>query len=439
MFPHTIIALASGTLPAGIGILRLSGGECTNILDRILLRPIEPNQLKLRNFFDPEIGTIIDRGMVFFAPGPNSFTGEDIVEFHLHGSPAIMRKMISVLLGFENVVLAEAGEFTKRAFENSKLDLSEVEGLGDLLQADTEGQRVQAMSRYHGGISRLIDGWRGSITAILSQIEANLDFSDEEDVLGIDLPQNIQNLKNLRSEIEHKLLGYQEARIVREGYRVGVSGLPNVGKSSLINALTNSNRLIVTEEAGTTRDLHEVQFDLNGQLIILIDSAGIRESSSIAETEGVRRSLEMLEFCDLILWISAPDVPNSESIPDISGPLIHISNKTDLGGNAKLIQISAKTGYVDPLLKVLQCKIDGMSVGTGPQMISRMRDKLALEAGIDQLDKVLTLLAQSNGNLQLEFVAEELRIFLYVLERLLGKVDSEAILGEIFEGFCIGK
>ena len=439
MVAQTIIALASGNLPAGIGILRVSGPECLEILACVLATPILPNCLKLRNIIDPVTDNIIDTGMVYFAPGPNSFTGEDVIEFHLHGSLAIMRKMIAVLLNFDNVVLAQAGEFTKRAFENSKLDLSEVEGLGDLLHAETEGQRVQAMSRYHGGISRLIDSWRAVLTATLSQIEANLDFSDEEDVLGFDLPQNTQSLETLRREIALKLQGYQGARIVREGFRVGVAGLPNVGKSSLINALTKSNQLIVTEEAGTTRDLHEVQFELNGQLIILIDSAGIRKSSSIAETEGVRRSIELLAFCDLVVWVSALDVMRSEIVPDIAGPVIHVSNKADLGEGATGLLVGAKGGNVEPLLEALQLQLDELSVGAGSQIISRERDKLALEAGIHHLDKALSLLNNSEYDLQLEFVAEELRLCLYVLERLLGKVDSEAILGEIFTGFCIGK
>lgn len=439
MVSKTIIALSSGSLPAGIGILRVSGSQCVNILRRILTTEILPNQLKLRSLVDPVTGDIIDKGMIFFAPGPNSFTGEDVIEFHLHGSPAIMRKMISVLLAFDEVVLAQAGEFTKRAFENSKLDLSEVEGLGDLLQAETEGQRVQAISRYHGGISRLIEDWRRTLTATLSQIEANLDFSDEEDVLGIDILQNIRSLEILRSEICLKLQGYQGARIIREGLRVGVAGLPNVGKSSLINALTKTNRLIVTEEAGTTRDLHEVQFDLNGQLIILIDSAGIRISSSIAETEGVRRSLELLDFCDLVIWVSAPDVKQSEIIPEVTGPLIHVSNKVDLGGSVASIQVCAKSGNVDPLLTSLELALSNMSVGVGSQIISRERDKLALEAGIHQLDKALVLMSNNDEDLQLEFVAEELRLCLHALERLLGKIDSEAILGEIFGNFCIGK
>ena len=299
----TIVALSSGAPPSGVAVIRLSGPEVGHILQDITGTLPEPRRLTLR-----PIGrdSLLDRGLVAWFPAPHSFTGEDCAELQVHGSPAGVRAIIKLITS-KGARLAEAGEFTRRAFENGKLDLVEIEGLGDLLEAETENQRRQALARFEGGLSQRVDAWRDQLLDLRAEIEARLDFSDEGDV-G-DLPDSFgDSIAALRVDIGNALASLEHGRIVREGIRVALAGPPNVGKSSLLNALAKSDIAIVTDEAGTTRDVREVPLDINGQLYILLDLAGLRDTDSKAEAEGVRRARQAIDQADIVLWLHAPDI-----------------------------------------------------------------------------------------------------------------------------------
>lgn len=437
----TIVALATGNLPSGIAVIRVSGDACSQIL-RALCVQVQPNRkLTLVNLIDPSTGKIVDQCMIFYTNGPNSFTGEDVVEFHVHGSVAVVQKLLDLLCSFSNVRLANAGEFTRRAFENARLDLSEVEGLGDLLQSETEGQRQQAIARYSGGLTQVVDAWRDVLVGNLSILEAQLDFSDEEDVGGLDRFALATDLSKVLDDFVTKIESFNYGRIVRKGFRVGILGLPNVGKSSIVNALTRSNRAIVTDEKGTTRDIQEVQVDLGGRLVLLFDSAGIRHASSKAEQEGVRRSMEMAKTCDLVLWISSPDIKDSGNFPEFDAVRpVHVLNKSDLlDSNAESTTICAAEGDIGALEQLICREYDCFNPATGVSLISRQRDVDALKGGLMSLSKVVVCLRNDGANLDLELLAEDLRHCIFMLQRLVGRVDAEDVLERVFSGFCIGK
>jgi tRNA modification GTPase len=379
------------------------------------------------------LGSVLDRGLVAFFPAPHSFTGEDCAELQVHGSPAGVRAILKLLTG-QGARPAEAGEFTRRAFENGKLDLVEIEGLGDLLDAETENQRRQALARFEGGLSRQIDDWRDRLLDLRAEIEARLDFSDEGDVAD-GLPEQFgDDIAALKSSIGTALASIEHGRIVREGIRVALAGVPNAGKSSLLNALARSDIAIVTDEAGTTRDVREVPLDIAGQLFVLLDLAGLRETDSKAEAEGVRRARHAIELADIVLWLTAPDTIDMAP-PSVSVPMLHIATKSDLGGAdiAADIAVSAQTGAgLDQLFAHL--RTIGETLGTGePALLSRERDRLALQDASVALDAAATRLDD------MELAAENLRQASFALERLVGRLDAERVLDRLFMSFCIGK
>ena len=423
----TIVALSSGAPPSGVAVIRLSGPEVANILHDISGAVPEPRRLTLR-----PIGrdSLLDRGLVAWFPAPHSFTGEDCAELQVHGSPAGIRAILKLMTS-KGARLAEAGEFTRRAFENGKLDLVEVEGLGDLLEAETENQRRQALARFEGGLSQRIDAWRDQLLDLRAEIEARLDFSDEGDV-G-DLPEGFGgSIAVLRANIAAALASVEHGRIVREGIRVALAGPPNAGKSSLLNALAKSDIAIVTDEAGTTRDVREVPLDINGQLYILLDLAGLRETASKAEAEGVRRARLAIEDADIVLWLLAPDI-GGQPAPRTPHSLT-IGTKRDLGAVPDVdLQVSVKSGegLVELLARIQS--IGAALSGGEPALLSRERDRLALEAAVQALDSAARQLAVP------ELAAESLRIASQALERLVGRLDAERVLDRLFASFCIGK
>jgi len=430
----TIVALSSGALPSGVAVLRLSGPAVEDILTDMTGQVPPPRQLVLHAL--RLNGLVLDRGLVAYFPAPYSFTGEACAELQVHGSHAVVRALLNGLAAKPGVRLAEAGEFTRRAFENSKLDLTEVEGLGDLIAAETEQQRVQALGRMAGGLTEKIDAWRETLIGLRAEIEARLDFSDESDVAS-DLPEDwSKTLNGLRADIGDAVKSVAFGRIVREGYRIALAGPPNAGKSSLINALARSDLAIVSEEAGTTRDIKEVPIDLDGQLVIFVDMAGLRETDSKAEAEGVRRARDQIESADLVLWLIAPD--QSEKMPpELSGKLIWpIATKADLGvvdGETRL-QLSAKTGDgLDELMSAITAELQTVELKGGNLLVSRERDRIALENCLSEMDAIEVQLEQP------ELAAEGLRRASDALARLTGAMDSEAILDRLFAGFCIGK
>ena len=424
----TIVALSSGAPPSGVAVIRLSGPLVPQILQATTGALPKPRVLTLRS-----VGaeSMLDRGLIAYFPAPHSFTGEDCAELQVHGSPAGVRAIVKLMCA-QGARLAEAGEFTRRAFENGKLDLVEIEGLGDLLDAETENQRRQALARLEGGLTQRIDDWRNQLLDLRAEIEAHLDFSDEGDVGDI-LPDSFgRDIAALHNDIAQALDSLEAGRMVREGVRIALAGPPNVGKSSLLNALAKSDIAIVTDEAGTTRDVREVPLDINGQLYILLDLAGLRETTSKAEAEGVRRAEQAIQHADLVLWLTAPDIPEGE-MPDTSAPIIRVASKSDLAGSSEGLAVSAQSGAG---LTQLLAEIEqfGAQLNQGePVLLSRERDRLALTAALEALNASRTQLHAP------ELGAESLRLASQALERLLGRIDAERVLDRLFSSFCIGK
>jgi tRNA modification GTPase len=384
----------------------------------------------------------VDRGLVAWMPGPASFTGEDTAEVHLHGSRAVVQRVLRGLTGMPGLRLAEAGEFTRRAFENGKLDLVEAQGLGDLIEAETENQRALAFARMEGGLTRQVEGWRERLLDLRAEIEAQLDFSDESDVGA--LPEGFRTeLLALHADIMRVAASAGQGRILRDGFRVVLAGPPNAGKSSLFNALSQSDAAIVSDEPGTTRDLKELPLDINGQLVILIDSAGLRETESKAEAIGVSRAREAMLSAGLVLWLQAPDQPHQRP-PDFSElgneqwrrpPILKIGTKADLAplqSADHTVSVTAGTGLTE-LLDLLYQASGASQVRAGELLVSRERDRDALIAAA-------TAISDAEGAIdRSEIAAEHLRTASYALERLLGRMDAESVLDHLFSAFCIGK
>ena len=427
---ETIVALSSGAPPSGVAVIRLSGPHTTAVLDHLSIPTPEPRRLTLASLrLD---GQLIDTGLIAWMPAPHSFTGEDTAELQVHGSPAVVRALLRGIATLPGLRLAEAGEFTRRAFLNGRLDLTEVEGLGDLIEAETETQRQQAVARLGGGLSHKIAAWRETLLDARAEIEARLDFSDESDV-SAELPASvIDAIESLSTELAAAIESVGRGRIVREGLRVALAGPPNAGKSSLLNALAKSDLAIVSDEPGTTRDVREVALDLGGRLVLLVDMAGLRDTESRAEAEGVRRAEAEIARADLVLWLMAPDVAALD--PPVQTPLWTVGTKSDLGGVPAEYALSATTGIGLPELLADLTGFAESAAGSGPPaLVSRERDLVALRAAQSALDRFI-----SDGASD-EIAAEHLRQASLALERLLGKIDTEHVLDRLFAAFCIGK
>lgn len=426
----TIVALSSGAPPSGVAVIRISGPLTSNVLEYLSIQTPEPRRLTLVPL--AVSGERIDTGLVAWMPGPNSFTGEDTAELQVHGSPAVVRTLIRSIGTLPGVRLAEAGEFTRRAFLNGKLDLTEVEGLGDLIAAETETQRQQAVARLGGGLSGMIAGWRETLLDARAEIEARLDFSDEGDVSETVPASVLAAVERLSGELRQAIESVGRGRIVREGLRVALAGPPNVGKSSLLNALSKSDLAIVSDEPGTTRDVREVALDLGGRLVVLVDMAGLRPTESRAEAEGVRRAEAEIARADLILWLLAPDVDRLE--PPLQEPLWTVGTKSDLGAlRARYVLSVRENAGIDELLAALEDFAADAAGGGAPALLSRERDLQALQSAQAAVDSFL-----SEGAAD-EIAAEHLRQASLALERLLGRIDTEQVLDRLFAAFCIGK
>lgn len=436
MESSTILALSSGSLPSGVAVLRLSGPDALPAVAALCAGGLPPpRRLALRRLTDPGSGLLLDQALVAVFPAPASFTGEDCAELHIHGSRATLKALLDVLQAHPGVVLAGPGDFTRRAFENGKLDLTEVEGLGDLLAAETESQRRHALARLSGHLSRHLSEWRDTLLSLRAEIEARLDFSDESDVPDA-LPEDFsRQLDALAASLRESLAGYERGRLQREGFRIVIAGPPNAGKSSLLNSLAGSDLAIVTPEAGTTRDLREVAIDLGGQLVLLVDTAGLRETDSLAERAGVDRAQAAMEDADLILWLTAPDVISPPPEPRPSPPLWPIASKADLGQVTETgLSLSSRTGEGIPaLISALAAHIETRVNADEPALVSHLRDRKALETALDHLES-----AQRSTDYD-EVCAEDLRLAGTALARLVGEMDTEAVLDRLFAGFCIGK
>jgi tRNA modification GTPase len=424
----TIVALSSGSLPSGVAVVRLSGPKVRELLT-LWCGDVPPSRkLVLRHIGREET---LDRGLVAFFPAPNSFTGEDCAEFQLHGSPAVVRSVLRGLSDHAEVRLAEAGEFTRRAFENGRLDLAQAQGLGDLVAAETDAQRRIAMARADGALSLKLNEWRERLLDLRAEIEAQLDFSDEGDVGALSQGFD-RSVAALRFELLEAAGQHKQGRIVREGFRIVLAGPPNAGKSSLMNVLAKSDVAIVSDEPGTTRDLNIIALDLSGYLVLLIDSAGIRETSSKAEALGVAKAEAAMASADLVLWLAAPDA--AQPPPRGHTPMLTVATKSDITRGVGDFVVSSHTGDgLESLMQELAQRCEAAAGGGATLLVSHERDRLALTEAASALAGI------DDAADKLELAAEDLRRATATLERLLGRIDSEDVLGQLFSRFCIGK
>jgi tRNA modification GTPase len=446
---ETIFALSSGRPPSAISIVRLTGPVAGTVLARLAGKMPAPRMATHVTLRDPHQQPI-DEAVVLWFPAPGSVTGEDVAELHVHGGRAVLAALFAVLSGFDCVRAAEPGEFTRRAFENGKLDLTEAEGLDDLIHADTDRQRRQALRQLKGLLGDKARRWREQIIEASALIEAGLDFSDEADVPAELLAPALAKIRTLLAEIEEVVAAQARSERLREGLVVAIAGPPNVGKSTLINQLARREVAIVSPYAGTTRDIIEVQLDLDGYPVTVIDTAGIRETRDPVEQEGVRRARARAAEADLVLWMSDPQ---HESIPEQrSAPMWRVRNKIDLGGQGPgagqakeqvdalrsdkiAFGISARRGDgIDQLIgAIVAFAQDYLGAGEGA-LIGRERQRKLLEQVAASLRRSMASATQGE-----ELAAEDLRAASYSLGRLLGRVDVDDILDVIFRQFCIGK
>lgn len=438
MATDTIFALSTGALPCGVAVIRLSGPAVRDVLQSICGTVPEPRVAVLRSIRNRD-GLMIDRGLVLFFPGPASFTGEDCAEFHVHGSRAVVAALLASLSEEPDCRLAEAGEFSRRAFEHGKLDLVEVEGLADLLAAETEMQRRQAVQQADGTATAIYNAWRERLIYCRAMIEADLDFSDEGDIPGSVAQRVWDELAVLRQSVFEASLDERRGEIIRDGFNVVIAGRPNAGKSSLLNALAGRDVAIVTHYAGTTRDIIQCDIDLEGYVVRLYDTAGIRETDEEVEREGIRRALRKTEEADLVLLLKdLTDKTDDCNAFIISAPFLTIGTKADLVQAMEmdgfdLVISSQRSDDVEKLRQVLLNSIR-RRIGSAESVIpSRLRHIQCLKEALDMIDGAL------DEKIGLEIRADYLRMASDCLGRLIGRVDTETLLGKIFSEFCVGK
>lgn len=430
----TIYALSSGAVPSGVAVVRVSGKDAFSCCQTIAGAVPEPRKARLIKLVDGA-GLPIDTALVLSFAGPASFTGEDCIEFQLHGGRAVVRAMLDRLaeLGLRH---AEAGEFTRRAFENGKIDLVEAEGLSDMIAAETEMQRRLALEQAGGGLSELYDGWARELTHARAMIEAELDFSDEDDIPGSVSATIWGTVEDVGRRIESHIAGSRAGEIIRDGYRVVIAGPPNAGKSSLLNALARRDVAIVTDVAGTTRDILEVYLDLDGYAVRLCDTAGLRDSDDVVEAEGMRRARALLEEADLILSLS--DIGSGQIGERFEGECLRIGTKADTGSGAEAdfdLLISSRTGAgMDRLVEMIKARLEARLAGASLSLPVRDRQVGYLKETLHHIQAALAARDHSP-----EIPAEALRQAANALGRITGRVDVEDLLDVIFSSFCVGK
>jgi tRNA modification GTPase len=443
----TIFALSSGRPPAAIAVVRICGSRAGAALERLIGRVPPPRQVALARVRDPMSGEVIDEALALWFPGPHSETGEDMAELQLHGGHAVIAAVLDALGKVEGCRPAEAGEFTRRAFENGRLDLTEVEGLADLIAAETSAQRRQAFRQLKGLIGDRAEAWRQKIIEALALVEARIDFSDEADVPQGLIAPALQAAAELRDEIAAALSASRRGERLRDGLVVAIAGPPNAGKSTLLNRLARREAAIVSPYPGTTRDVIEVHLDLDGYPVTLLDTAGMRASDDPVEQEGVHRARKRAAGADLVLWVTDASANGGGEAVDktfANSDVWPVRNKIDLAvqklcknesASARIFEISAATGTgIDDLVAALSAHAHANFTATESAMVTRARHRRALEDTVAALDRAL-----NEGAGREEVVAEELRAAATTLGRLTGRVDVEDILDVIFRDFCIGK
>ncbi|WP_336744657.1 tRNA uridine-5-carboxymethylaminomethyl(34) synthesis GTPase MnmE [Aureimonas altamirensis] len=431
----TIVALSSGSLPAGIAVLRISGPSAIATVNRHVSRLPEPRHAGLRTIRDVD-GAIVDRGLVILFPGPDSVTGEDLVELHLHGGKAVVAACLEALTVHPGVRLAEAGEFTRRAFVNGRMDLTEAEGLADLLAAETEFQRRLAIAQTGGAMRQACEGWMRRLTHIRAMLEADFDFSDEDDVADDVAAGVSREIIALRTELQAALADARRGEILKDGFKVAIVGAPNAGKSSLLNCFAERDVAIVSDIPGTTRDRIEVTLDLGGLAVRLIDTAGLRETTDPIERLGIERAIDAARQADLVLHLC----PVGETVDTFDAgsdgpPTWIVTTKADMSAEALSgLAVSVRSGAgIDRLVervRGLASEAAGSPEGGIPTR-SRHRDAIGMAVGYLGECDVETLPP--------EVAAELLRLASDALGRIVGKRDVEDLLDVIFSQFCIGK
>ncbi len=455
---QTIFALSSGRPPSAIAIVRVSGPEAATALT-LLAGKIPSPRMATRALLRDGNQQPIDDGVVLWFPGPASATGEDVAEFHVHGGRAVLAALFATLSALDHMRAAEPGEFTRRGFENGKLDLTEAEGLDDLIHADTDRQRSQALRQLKGLLGDRARDWRAQIIEASALIEAGIDFSDEGDVPAELIAPALAKIKTLLGEIQQVLAEQGRSERLREGLIVAIAGPPNVGKSTLMNQLARREVAIVSPHAGTTRDIIEVQLDLDGYPVTVIDTAGIRDTDDPVEREGVRRARARAAEADLVLWLV--DATHEKNLDEGTAPVWVVRNKIDLDAvesdaaglrldaaiprqPADVLEqrrtradfaISASRG--DGIAELISALVGFAQnyFGSGEGgLISRERQRKLLEQTVVSLRRSTSVVEQGE-----ELAAEDLRIAARSLGQLLGRVDVEDLLDVIFRDFCIGK
>ncbi len=445
----TIFALSSGRPPAAIAVVRISGPSARVALERLAGRVPEGRRASLARLRHPVTEEPLDDALVLWLPGPKTETGEDMVELHLHGGRAVIAGVLQSLGAISGLRPAEAGEFTRRSFENGRLDLTAVEGLADLIAADTEAQRRLAYRQLSGVLGQRAEAWRARVIEALALAEACIDFVDEGDVPETLAGEARGLARALAADIEEVLRADRRGERLREGLVVAIAGTPNVGKSSLLNRIARREAAIVSPYAGTTRDVIEVHLDLDGYPVTLLDTAGIRDSEDPVEAEGVRRARARAAAADLVLWVVEAGQGVSDAAPAHATETWIVVNKIDLidsamqrsatdrfGPESKHFWLSARTGEgVEGLLAALGGYAEGCFLGAESALISRERHRLALREASEALRRAVSEEAAGREDI----VAEELRLSARALGRLTGRVDVEDVLDVIFRDFCIGK
>lgn len=426
----TIFAQATAQGRAGVSVIRISGPEAVEIVQKCCGRLPKPRVAALCPVKDAS-GGLIDQALVLFFPAPHSFTGEDVVELHLHGSIAIMQAVLEVLATFTNTRIAEAGEFTRRALENEKLDLTQVEGLADLIESETEIQRKQAMNVLSGKLGKKVETWRSSLIRAAALLEATIDFVDEE--VPVDVTPEVRSLlSHVGVELSEQIRNTKVAERIRAGFEVAIIGPPNAGKSTLLNALAGRDAAITSSTAGTTRDVIEVRMNLGGLPVTLLDTAGLRETKDEIEAQGVSRAIDRAKRADLRIFL----MDEGSAVPlDMVDGDISVFPKADERQDKKGA-VSGRSGEgVDDLIDRVQKSLGSRIIGSG--LATHERHRIAMVNCADHLEAAVDMLGF--GPDHYEITSAELRFAITALETLVGRIDTENLLDEIFTSFCLGK
>lgn len=425
----TIFALATAQGRAGIAVVRISGPAAFSVAENLCGSLPETRAPVLRSLTDSD-GVLLDRALVLKFPEPGSFTGENTVEFHLHGSIAVVSAVLR-RLGEGNARLAEPGEFTRRALQNNKMDLTQVEGLGDLIEAETEAQRVQAMRGMSGDLAERIEEWRAKLIRAAALIEATIDFADEDVPVDVS-PEVMALLEAVRTDVLVQLNGFTAAERIRTGFEVAIVGPPNAGKSTLLNALARRDAAITSQKAGTTRDIIEVRMDLGGIAVTLLDTAGLRKGEDEIETIGIEKAVARAKAADLRIFLKEPGetLMIEEQVGDIVRAPKHDQRADDVAS------ISGITGYgISKLVNDVAEELRRRASGAG--LATHERHRIAMQQSVSNL--VLAIERVGAGPDHYDIAAEEIRIAIRSLEAVVGRVDVENLLDEIFASFCLGK